>query len=68
MATRVDGRGYWVTDADGNVSNFGTAGNFQIGGIFNVSPTFGIKAQYGYNRFGGKDLPISSTKFPILTS
>jgi opacity protein-like surface antigen len=50
------GGGFSLLSGDTN-SQFGTAGNFQIGAIFNVTPMIGIQANYGYNRFGSKDIP-----------
>jgi opacity protein-like surface antigen len=61
------GAGFTVPYSDAK-DHFGTAGNFQIGGIFNITPTVGVQAQYGYNRFGGKDLQSGGTNSIPLTA
>ena len=54
------GAGFTIPYSDAKDA-FGTAGNFQLGGILNVTPTIGIQAEYGYNRFGSKDIGTSSS-------
>jgi hypothetical protein len=54
------GAGFTIPYSDAKDA-FGTAGNFQIGGILNATPAIGFQVEYGYNRFGGKDIGASSS-------
>jgi opacity protein-like surface antigen len=43
---------------------FGGGAFFQIGATVNLKPTVGIQANYGYTRFGSKDIAPTGTTLP----
>ena len=53
--------GGFVTPVSESKEVFGTGGNFELGGTFHASSAIGIQLQYGYNRFGSKDLTVTPT-------
>jgi opacity protein-like surface antigen len=44
---------------------FSTGGNFQIGATVNVTPMIAFQANYGYTRFGSKDIAPTLTPTPV---
>jgi hypothetical protein len=50
------GAGFTIPYSDAKES-FGTGGNVQLGVVFNANSVVGIQANYGYTKFGGKDIP-----------
>lgn len=56
------GGGFTVPYSDAKDA-FGTGGNFQLGVTFNLSPEVGIQANYGYTRFGSKDIAPTPTPY-----
>ncbi len=60
------GGGFTIPYSDAKDA-FGTGGNFQIGVTFNVTQEVGIQANYGYTRFGSKDILPTSTSTIIST-
>lgn len=54
------GAGFTVPYSDSGKS-FGTGGNFLAGVDFNFNDHMGVEANYGYNRFGSKDIPVTGT-------
>lgn len=60
------GGGFTIPYSDAKDA-FGTGGNFQIGAMFNFSPMVGVQANYGYTRFGSKDLSPTATG-PFISS
>ena len=57
------GAGFTIPYSDAKES-FGTGGNFQFGVTLNASSNIGIQANYGYTRFGSKDIPATVGNLP----
>src|SRR6187200_1638015 len=54
------GGGFTIPYSDAKES-FGTGGNLQFGVVFNPSSVVGIQVNYGYTKFGGKDIAPNFT-------